>query len=181
MDNKKILFVIAFKDFRDEEFFEPKEILEKAGFQIDVASTEKGTAVGVNGGEAEVNFAVEEVNVDDYQAIVFVGGPGASRNIENQRFHHLAREAMAKNKILGAICIAPLILARAGVLENRKATVWTSALDRRPIQQLKDGEATYENKPVVVDGNIITANGPQSAKEFGKTILKLLKSSQQEN
>jgi len=73
------------------------------------------------------------------------------------------------------------ILARAGVLENRKATVWTSALDRRPIQQLKDGEATYENKPVVVDGNIITANGPQSAKEFGKTILKLLKSSQQEN
>jgi len=155
--------------------------LEKAGFQIDVASTEKGTAVGVNGGEAEVNFAVEEVNVDDYQAIVFVGGPGASRNIENQRFHHLAREAMAKIKFSERFALRRCILARAGVLENRKATVWTSALDRRPIQQLKDGEATYENKPVVVDGNIITANGPQSAKEFGKTILKLLKSSQQAN
>ncbi|HQQ38671.1 MAG TPA: DJ-1/PfpI family protein, partial [bacterium] len=86
-----------------------------------------------------------------------------------------AREAMAKNKILGAICIAPLILARAGVLENRKATVWASALDRRPIQQLKDGGATYENKPVVIDGNIVTANGPQSAKEFGKILAKELK------
>jgi len=94
--NEDITTVVAFKDFRDEEFFEPKEILEKAGFQIDVASTEKGTAVGVNGGEAEVNFAVEEVNVDDYQAIVFVGGPGASRNIENQRFHHLAQRGNGK-------------------------------------------------------------------------------------
>lgn len=175
MDNKKILFVVAFKDFRDEEFFEPKEILEKANFQIDVASTEKGLAMGVNGGEVKVDFIIDEVRVDDYEAIIFVGGSGASRNIENQRFHHLAREAMAKNKILGAICIAPLILARAGVLENRKATVWASALDRRPIQQLKDGEATYENKPVVIDGNIVTANGPQSAKEFGKILAKELK------
>ena len=175
MDNKKILFVVAFKDFRDEEFFEPKEILEKANFQIDVASTEKGLAMGVNGGEVKVDFIIDEVRVDDYEAIIFVGGSGASRNIENQRFHHLAREAMAKNKILGAICIAPLILARAGVLENRKATVWASALDRRPIQQLKDGGATYENKPVVIDGNIVTANGPQSAKEFGKVLAKELK------
>ncbi len=175
MDNKKILFVVAFKDFRDEEFFEPKEILEKANFQIDVASTEKGLAMGVNGGEVKVDFIIDEVRVDDYEAIIFVGGSGASRNIENQRFHHLAREAMAKNKILGAICIAPLILARAGVLENRKATVWASALDRRPIQQLKDGGATYENKPVVIDGNIVTANGPQSAKEFGKILAKELK------
>jgi len=175
MENRKILFVIAFKDFRDEEFFEPKEILEKAGFQIEVASTEKGTAVGVNGGEAEVNFSAEEVNVDDYEAVVFVGGAGATRNIENSRFHRIAREAMMKNKIVAAICIAPLILARAGILENRKATVWTSALDRRPIQALKDGGASYENKPVVVDGNIVTANGPQSAKDFGKTLVKLLK------
>jgi protease I len=175
MDNKKILIVVAFKDFRDEEFFEPKEILEKANFQIDVASTEKGLAMGVNGGEVKVDFIIDEVRVDDYEAIIFVGGSGASRNIENQRFHHLAREAMAKNKILGAICIAPLILARAGVLENRKATVWASALDRRPIQQLKDGGATYENKPVVIDGNIVTANGPQSAKEFGKILAKELK------
>jgi len=175
MENRKILFVIAFKDFRDEEFFEPKAILEKAGFEIDVASTEKGTAVGVNGGEVEVNFPAEEVNVDDYEAVVFVGGAGATRNIENSRFHRIAREAMMKNKIVAAICIAPLILARAGILENRKATVWASALDRRPIQTLKDWGVTYENKPVVIDGNIVTANGPQSAKDFGKTLAKLLK------
>lgn len=175
MEKKKILFVIAFKDFRDEEFFEPKEILEKAGFEIKVASTDKGVAMGVNGGEAQVDFLDNEVVVDDYEAVIFVGGQGAIRNIENSRFHKIAREAFEKNKIVAAICIAPLILARAGVLENKKATVWTSALDRKPIQALKDGGATYENKPVVVDGNIITANGPQSAKEFGKTILKQLK------
>jgi len=175
MENKKILFVIAFKDFRDEEFFEPKEILEKAGYQIEVMSTEKGTATGVQGGETKVDLSIEEAKVDDYEAIIFVGGAGATRNIENLRFHRLAREAMEKNKVVGAICIAPLILARAGILENRKVTVWTSALDRRPIQQLKDGGAIYDNQPVVIDGKIVTANGPQSAKSFGKAILKLLR------
>lgn len=175
MENKKILFVVAFKDFRDEEFFEPKEILEKAGFQIEVASTDRGMACGVNGGEVKVDFLDNEVEVDDYEAVVFVGGAGATRNIENSRFHKIAREAFEKNKIVAAICIAPLILARSGILENKKVTVWTSALDRRPIQALKDGGAAYENKSVVIDGNIITANGPQSAKEFGKAILKQLK------
>ncbi len=180
MENKKVLFIIAFKDFRDEEFFEPKEILEKAGFQIEVASTEKGLAMGVNGGEVKVDFIIDEARVDDYEAIIFVGGSGANRNIENIRFHRLAREAVMKNKIIGAICIAPLILARSGILENHKATVWTSALERGPIQQLKDGGAVYENQPVVVDENIITANGPQSANQFGKAIVKELKKREKE-
>ena len=65
MGNKKVLFVIAFRDFRDEEFFEPKEILEKAGFQVEVASTEKGMAIGVNGGEVKVDFLIDEARVDD--------------------------------------------------------------------------------------------------------------------
>ena len=82
---------------------------------------------------------------------------------------------MEKQKILAAICIAPAILAKAGVLEGKNATVWSSVLDKGPIKILEENGANYVEKDVVVDGNIITANGPQAASEFGRKIVEILK------
>ncbi|MEM2674590.1 MAG: DJ-1/PfpI family protein, partial [Candidatus Hadarchaeales archaeon] len=82
----------------------------------------------------------------------------------------LAKEAAELGKKVCAICIAPVILANAGLLENRKATVWDGEFRR----MLEEKGAKYVNKSVVVDGNIITANGPGAASEFGRTIAKEL-------
>lgn len=174
--NKKVLFVVAYKDFRDEEYFRPKAVLEADGFEVLTTSTEPGIASGVEGGEAKIDLVVDEVKIDDFDVLVFIGGAGAAKHIDNKRVHRLAQEAFAKNKIIAAICIAPAILAKAGILEGKKATVWSSALDRQTVQLLKEEGAIYENKPVVTDGKIITANGPQVADEFGKAILKVSKS-----
>ncbi len=172
---KKIAFIIAFKNFRDEEYFIPKDIFLKAGFEVKTVSTEKGTAVGGSGGEAQVDMRFEEFDISQFDAVVFSGGPGAYKYIDDKQVWQIARDAVAQNKLLAAICIAPAILARAGVLEGKKATVWSNVMDRKPIQILKENGAEYQDKSLVQEGRIITANGPAAAQEFGEAIVQALK------
>ena len=180
----KVVFIVAFRDFRDAEYFIPKEILESAGVEIKTASNKKGLpagrqgrqglAIGADGGEIEIDFLVSEINPADFNAVIFIGGPGALKYLDNEDSYKLAKETIAREKILAAICISPVILAKAGVLENKKATVWSSSMDKSAIKTLEQYKAIYEDKPVVVDGKIITASGPSVAEEFGKKIKELL-------
>lgn len=174
-NKKKVAVIIAFTDFKDEEYFGTREELEKAGIEIEVVSNLLGTAQGVSGGEVNITKTLKEVNVDDYDGIVFIGGPGALSNLGNSDSYRIAREAVSKNKILAAICISPVILAKAGVLNGKNATVWSSVLDRSPVEELKKNGAIYIDKSVVVDGKIITGNGPSAASEFGRTIAEKLR------
>ena len=171
---KKILMVVAFKDFRDEEYFIPKEILEKAGFSIDTTSTKKGIAIGSQGGEAIAHIEIDEISLENYEAVIFCGGSGMANELDNQIFHKLAKDFYANNKTVTAICVAPALLAKAGILENKKATVWSSVLDKSFIGILEENGAIYEDSLVVIDNKIITANGPDAAEEFAKAIKELL-------
>ena len=170
---KKAVIIIAFKDFSDEEYFIPKEILEKAGFEVKTASNKMGIAIGKYGGDTNVDLLVSQINVSDFDAIIFVGGPGCLDALDNEESYRIAREAVSQNKVLAAICISPVILAKAGVLEGKRATCWTDPLGSQ-AKILKEKGAIFEKKPVVFDGKIITANGPGAAEEFGKTIVEIL-------
>lgn len=172
----KILFIIARKDFQDYEYFLTREILEKGGHNVKVASNGKAgeTALGFNGGEVKIDFNLGEIKSDDFDAVVFVGGAGTLQNLDNEQSYRLAREFFSKNKLLGAICISPVILAKAGVLKEKKATVWTSSLDKGPAKILEKQGANYLEENVVQDSNIITANGPQSAASFGAKLSEYL-------
>lgn len=172
---KKVLFILAKEDFRDEEFFIPAEILKNAGHQISVASDgEAGEiAVGSNGGDVKINYDYKNINPADFDLIIFVGGPGAIKHLNNEAGCQIARKTLEAGKKLAAICIAPTILARAGVLAGKKATAWTSPLNRKSIDILKENGAIYVDKPVVED-EIITANGPDSAEEFGNALKRIL-------
>lgn len=173
--NKKAVFVIAFNNFKDEELFVCKDVLEKADWHIFVASTDLGIANGSDGGQVNIDFLINDIKVNDFDAFVFIGGPGMVKNAENISMHSLAQKIINDNKILAAICIAPIILAKAGVLKNKKATVWSSSMNKQPIDFLKSNGAIYKNDDVVVDGNIITANGPDATKEFGEKIISISK------
>lgn len=174
MENKKIAIVIAFRDFRDPEYFIPKQILEEAGAEIKTVSNKTGIAIGAEGGEASVDLLVSEIKPADFDAIVFVGGPGCLKNLDNENSYKLIKETVAQNKVLASICISPVILAKAGVLKEKKATVWSSPMDKKPVKILEENEAIYQPEPVVVDGRIITADGPVAAEKFGRTIRELL-------
>jgi protease I len=171
---KRILMAIAFRDFRDEEYFTPKRIFGEAGFEVDTASNKNGVAIGADGGEAEADFMFSEISAFNFDALIFVGGPGCLRALDNEDSYRLAKSFVFQNKVLGAICIAPVILAKAGILTGKKATVWSSSMDKSAIGILQERGAIFQASPVVVNGKIITASGPEAAEEFGKEIVKVL-------
>ncbi len=166
---KKVVMIIASRNFRDEELQIPKNILEKEGVEVKIASSSRDVATGMLGATVKPDLLINEIKVKEYEAIIFVGGTGASSYWNDPVAHFIAQEAIKESKILCAICIAPVTLANAGVLKGKKATVWPTEQHR-----LKAKGALYTGKKVEVDGNIITASGPQAAEEFGKTIVKAL-------
>ena len=176
LKGKKVAMIIAFKDFRDEEYFVPKEILEKAGIEVKTASNKKGIAIGADGGDVKVDLLVSEINPAEFAAVVFIGGSGCLENLDNESSYRVAQETVSQNRVLASICISPVILAKAGVLEGKKATFWSSVMDRSPIKILQNNGAIYEDKRVVVEGKIITGNGPEAAEEFGQAIVEVLTS-----
>jgi len=169
LEGKEVLMIIAERNFRDEELLEPKGILEKEGAKVTVASTSLNVAIGMLGARVTPDILLKKVKVDDYDAIIFVGGGGASQYWNDSLAHQIAQEAVNKGKILCAICIAPVTLANAGVLSEKKATVWPSEKEK-----IEAKGVIYTGKAVQVDGKIITANGPQSAKKFAREIVKAL-------
>ena len=174
LEGKKAALIVAFRDFRDDEYFVPKKSLEDTGIEILTVSIKEGTAIGADGGEARVDFLLENLVVSDFDAIVFIGGPGALEDLDNEESYRVAREAIENDKVLAAICISSTILAKAGVLEGKKATVWSNPLNKKPIEILQENGAIFEDGPVVVDGKIVTGNGPQAAKQFGETLVRVL-------
>ncbi len=165
----KVVLIIAKNNFRDEEYLEPKRILSTAGIDVVTASSSLGTATGMLGATAKVDITIDNIKVEEYDGIIFVGGTGSTEYWDNPVAHKIAKDALKHNKVLAAICIAPVTLARAGVLKGKKATVFSSEID-----ELKKCGVTYTGKSVETDGKIITASGPQAAKLFGETIKSVL-------
>ena len=169
LEGKKILMIIANNNFRDEELLVPKGIFEKEGVKVIMASSLLKESKGVLGAIAKPDILIGNVNVNDYDAVIFVGGGGSSEYWENEQAHKIAKTTFEKGKLLGAICIAPVTLAKAGLLKGKKATVWKSEAGR-----LCEMGVIYTGAGVEIDGNIITANGPQSAKKFAEAFINAL-------
>lgn len=166
---KKAVMVIAQNNFRDEELLKPKEVLEKNGVIVTVASSSLKESTGMLGAKVKPNILFTTINVADYDAVIFVGGSGASEYWENPTAHKIATDANNAKKIVGAICIAPVTLAKAGLLTNKKATTYSST-----VNDIKSAGAKYTGADVERDGNIITASGPVAAQKFGEAIVKAL-------
>ena len=166
---KNVLFIIAQEGFRDEELLEPKKVLELRGFKIKVASKTRHLAVGKFGTEVNPDLAIPEVDPKDFDAVIFIGGPGAAKYFNDEEAFKLARAAKDRKKILGAICVAPSILANAGVLISKTVTGFPTE-----EENLKNKGADYTGMAVEIDGQIITAKDPSAAKQFGEQIAYLL-------
>lgn len=167
----KALVIIAHEGYQDHEYEGTRSGLISVGYEVVVGSTEVGTCTGGYGGSEEATIVLKDVDVSKFDKVAFVGGPGAAALADDADAKRIAQETVAQGKKLGAICIAPTILARAGVLQNKKATVWDSGGVQ--AQLLRDEGAEYTGEDVTVDGNIVTANGPPAAEQFGKVLASL--------
>lgn len=190
---KVVLFIVASEGYHPVEYGFASKELEDAGIKVIVASDKKeaNAQPSINHSKicndiectkvvsnypqyAKINSDLElsKVNPEDYDGIFIIGGPGAMEFLDNENVYDLIRKVKQLNKPFGAICISPRILAYAGVLHNRKATGWNG--DNRLNNIFKEHHIQYIKEPVVIDKNIITADGPKSATLFGKAILKLI-------
>ncbi|MHB1452976.1 MAG: DJ-1/PfpI family protein [Saccharofermentanales bacterium] len=165
-----IIMVIAQSMFRDEELFVTKAELHKLGHSVQVASRKLEICRGNRGGTAMPDMTVMDIRVEDFDAIVFVGGGGASEYFDDSYVHSLAVNFQNAGKIVSAICIAPVILANAGILKGKRATVFPSGAG----DLIKNG-ASYTGDAVTQDGRIVTGNGPASSALFARQVSKALK------
>jgi SagB-type dehydrogenase family enzyme len=166
---KKAALIIGSQNFRDEELFETKRVLDAALVQTVIASTQTGVKQGVLGNVAEASIPVNRLKVDDYDAIIFIGGPGAAEYVGNPTVMNMVRETVSKGKVLAAIGVAPTILANANVLAGIRATSFLSEQ-----QLLVQAGAFYTGEPVEQERLIITATGPDAAIQFGRAIVNAL-------
>jgi len=170
---KRFVMLIAPRAFRDEEFRVPYELLTKIGHKIYVASRDTVIAVGISGLALKPQFSIKDIDTLKYDGLILIGGTGAAIYWDDLTAHRLVQYfTRTPNKIIAAICIAPVTLARAGVLAGIKATVFE---DKATITDLKNKGALYEKADVVVSGNIITASGPAASIEFAKAIALSVK------
>jgi protease I len=169
----RICMVIAPTDFTDREYADPRAVFDQAGAAVVVASTGRGTAVGHDGLQVRVEAATADLKSARFDAFVVVGGMGALSSLLNDApLLALLRSASESGKVVAAICVAPAVLARAGVLHNRAATCYS---DAAIVTALKINGADYQEARVVTSGRIVTANGPEAAREFALRVLEVLR------
>lgn len=168
----KALILIAPKNFRDEELKYPKQILETNKVKTTVVSTTKDTCTGMLGMKVVPDTSIYQIDPEGYDLLVLVGGSGSMELRRDPKVIEVVREFDREDKLIGAICVAPTILAESGILNGKEATVWPSP---KAIGILERSGATYLRKDIVKYKNIITAKGPSVAKEFGQKLAEEIK------
>jgi putative intracellular protease/amidase len=177
MDEITVLLVIASKDFQQIEYGVTKKVLVDAGFTVVTASDGFDKAIAKDGSKVHVDLTLNQIRVDDYQGIFFIGGPGTLEHLDNNTSYKILQEAALQHKPIGAICIATRILAKAGVLRDKYATGWNDDGLLNAIFA-ENGVVYLPEEKVVVESNVITAIDPSAAQQFGEQIVELLQSKQ---
>lgn len=169
---KKIGLVVAHKGYQPVEYGTTKQILEDNGFNVVTISDQAGAATATDGSTTGVDIVLPEVQLENLAGIFFIGGSDALEHLDNAYSYTLIQEANMSGMPFGAICLSVRILAYADALADKKATGWNG--DNLLEGIFQEHGAIYTKQPVVVDKNCITADGPDAALAFGKTIVALV-------
>ena len=177
LSGKRIAILVE-EGFEDSELIEVRRAMKDEGARVVIVGT--GSQESYNGkrGQASVRVDVvaEEVNIDEFDAIVIPGGYAPDKMRLHQPMIDLVRKAHDSGKILAAICHGPLLLISADIVGGRRVTSWPSV----SVDLVKAG-AEWVDDIVVQDGNIITSRKPADIPRFNKAIIDALKSPQISN
>ena len=171
--NSRVL-IIATDGFEEWELFGPREILQKRGAEIVLASLKKepiqATVHDDPGKTIRPDLTIDEVNPDDFDALIL---PGGVRNPDTLRLHgnvvELIKAFDRQGKPIGAICHGPWLLVEADLLRGRSATSWPSIRT-----DLKNAGANVIDQAAVTDGNIVTSRNPDDVEPFTNALIDLI-------
>jgi len=167
--NSVLLFLPA-KDFSEEEYSIVRKLLLKYGKNIFITSDDHYVCSGSKGMKVKSDTSFFNINIKNFAALVLIGGRGSKAYWDNEKLHTITRNFNDAQKIIGAICSAPVILAKAGILKNKTATCYYE--DKNELMNLG---INYQDRAVVTDKNIVTSNSSQSAAQFTEAVLHLIK------
>lgn len=168
MSIKPIAVVIPADKFRDEELFEPLDVWQAAGIPFVLASSRTGKITGDLGGESQATALIDDLQPEDYSAIVVIGGSGTVGHLwEHAGLQSRLKAFAAAQKLTSAICAGAVALARSGLLQGREATTYPLPLMTEALQA---AGVPYCAAGLVDHGDIITASGPAEATAFAKAV-----------
>lgn len=165
----KVVLITPQREFQDEELFQTKFALEAASIDVVVASSRSGRILGTRGGVGQATLGLSQINVEEFDAVIFIGGAGAVPLASNTRAQELVRQAVAKEKLVAASGTAVLIPASTEVVKSARVTGLAAHQ-----QLLVLAGAAYTGAAVERDGSLITSAGPLAAPQFGRTIVEAL-------
>lgn len=150
------------------------DLLRRANIPVIIATLSNDGDESIEGSHGVFMLAdsslQDAIDKDDFDTVVLPGGlPGADHLRDDPRIIELLQRTADKGGITAAICAAPQVLARSGLLEERRATSYPGVLEGL---NLDSTEITGET--VTIDGNIITSKGPGTAMDFTLTLIELL-------
>ncbi|OQB14591.1 MAG: Chaperone protein YajL [Firmicutes bacterium ADurb.Bin193] len=162
-----MIYIFLADGFEEVEAITPLDILRRAGEKVMTVGVGGGYITGSHGVTVKTDITIDKVR-DDYKMLIFPGGmPGADNLQKNSEVIRLIKDAARRGKYLAAICAAPKIFGALGLLRGKNATSFPEYHDELEGAHILD-------KPVVVDGNIITAKAAGAAAEFGFMLAALL-------
>jgi len=165
-----ILIFLSANNFSEEEYLNIKKVFLNSGKRIFITSDSQTVCSGENGLKVKADTGFYNVNEKNFAAVVLIGGKGSKDYWDDETLHKIVRNFQSAGRIVAAICSAPIILARAGLLTNIPATCW--AEDKNELIKLG---INYNDRSVITEKGIITSDGPRSAEQFAETVLNLIK------
>lgn len=176
--DKRVVMVLAPWGFHDPDYTPVRQVLEEAGVKVRVASSNSQARPDGSGGQVvNADLLLDAVRPSDFDGIIFCGGLGAleyytGNGAAAPAARKVIEQAMAEKKLVTALCAGPVVLADAGVLKGRQATMFNYKPD---VKVLANSGAEWVNQPVVISGNIITGRDPPSATQFARAVLDELR------
>lgn len=163
-----MVYMFLADGFEEIEALCPLDIMRRAGITVTTVGVSGNTVVGAHGIEVAADISASEFDTDDFDMIVLPGGMPGTLNLEGSDKCVGAINAAVRNeKYVAAICAAPSILGKMGILDGKNAVCYPGFED-----ELKG--ATVLDCGVCVDGRIITAAGMGVALEFGLKLVEVL-------
>lgn len=162
---KKALILLA-EGFEEIEALTVVDVLRRAEVTCDMCSLKGEYVTGSHNITVKTDLTIENVVRTGYDAIILPGGMPGSKNLkENKTVIELVKEFNNSNKIIAAICAAPIVLEEAGIISDKTATSYPSSL-------ANEQSCKYVEEIVAIDNNIITSRGPATSLAFAFTILE---------
>ena len=162
--------ILVGNGFEDSEFFYPYYRLKEEGISVDVASPGGEKVSGKHGYSFEANRSISDVKAADYDLLVLPGGKGPESVRLEPNAVKVTKEIFEADKTVAAICHGVLVLISADVLRGRKGTCWKGVRD-----DMKVAGAEYQDREVVVDGNLITSRQPDDLPAFCREVFAAIR------